>query len=67
MMQHDDEMQLGQGLQSFDAAAHLKDEETIRAYLHAALDDPTPGALWVALDNVTKARKSGVERNEARD
>lgn len=67
MMRHNDEMQPGRRLQSFNAADHLKDEETIRAYLQAALDDPTPGALRLALDNVTKARKSGVERNEARD
>ncbi|WIF66696.1 hypothetical protein QN096_23480 [Metapseudomonas otitidis] len=55
MMQHNDEMQPGRGLQSFDAADHLKDEETIRAYLRAALDDPTPGALWLALANLAKA------------
>lgn len=57
-MRHDDEMQPGWGLQSFDAAAHLQDEETIRAYLQAALDDPTPGALWHALDAVIRARDS---------
>ncbi|WP_330115674.1 hypothetical protein SA496_00140 [Pseudomonas sp. JS3066] len=39
----------------FDAAAHLKDEETIRAYLRAALDDPTPGALLLALAHVSQA------------
>lgn len=41
----------------FDVAAHLEDEETVRAYLQAALDDPTPGALWLALDNVVRARE----------
>ena len=56
MMRHNDGMQPGRGLQSFDAAAHLKDEETIRAYLQAALDDPTPGALWHALDAVVRVR-----------
>ncbi len=57
MMRHNDEMQPYWGLQSFDAADHLKDEETIRAYLRAVLDDPTPGVLWLALDNVARARK----------
>lgn len=66
-MQHDDEMQLGQGLQSFDAAAYLKDEETIRAYLQAALDDRTPGALWLALDNVVRARERISANKEVRD
>ncbi|MFU3618237.1 DNA-binding protein [Pseudomonas paraeruginosa] len=57
MMRRDDEMQPGREPQTFDAAAHLKDEETIRAYLQAALDDPTSGALWLALDTVAKARQ----------
>lgn len=56
MMRHDNEMRSGRGLQPFDAAIHLKDEETIRAYLQAALEDSTPGALSHALDAVTKAR-----------
>ncbi|EPG3311871.1 hypothetical protein AAA533_07415 [Pseudomonas aeruginosa] len=64
MMRHGDEMQLGWGLQSFDAAAHLQDEETIRAYLQAAIDDPTPGALWLALDVVIRARDSLVREKE---
>lgn len=32
MMRKDDEMQPGWGLKSFEAAAHLEAEETIRAY-----------------------------------
>jgi len=56
MMRHNDEMQPGRRLQSFDAASYLKDEETTRAYLQAALNDPTPGALWLALDNVIRSR-----------
>ncbi|WP_376741848.1 helix-turn-helix domain-containing transcriptional regulator [Pseudomonas veronii] len=66
MMGHDEEVQSGGGLHAFDAATHLKDEETIRAYLQAALDDPTPGALWVALDSVAKARKRGLVLMPAR-
>lgn len=54
-MRHSDEMQSGRWPQAFDAAAHLQDEETILTYLRAALDDPAPGALWLALDNVSKA------------
>lgn len=56
MMRQNDELQPSRRLQPFDAAAHLEDEETIRAYLRAALGDPTPGALWRALDAVTEAR-----------
>lgn len=43
----------------FDAAAYLQDEETLRAYLRAALDDPTPGALLLALENVNRAIQEG--------
>lgn len=43
----------------FDAAAHLKDEETIRAHLRAALDDPTPGVLLLALAHVSRALQMG--------
>lgn len=64
MMRHDNEMQPSRGLQSFDAVAHLKEEETIRAYLQAALDDPTPGALWLALDVVIRARDRLVRENK---
>lgn len=56
-MRRDDEMQSGREPKTFDAAAHLKDEESILAYLQAALDDPTSGALWLALDTVAKARQ----------
>lgn len=44
-----------QELHPFDAAAHLQDEATIRAYLQAALDDPDPAALLLALQNATRA------------
>lgn len=44
----------------FDAAAHLKDEETIGAYLRAALHDPTPGALLLAQERVSRALHKGV-------
>lgn len=43
----------------FDSASHLQDEETIRAYLRAALDDPTPGALLLALQRVSRALQEG--------
>lgn len=39
----------------FDAVRHLDDLETIRAYLQAALDDPDPEALLLALQNATRA------------
>lgn len=39
----------------FDAVRHLDDLETIRAYLQAALDDPDPAALLLALQNATRA------------
>ncbi|ENQ9243453.1 TPA: DNA-binding protein [Pseudomonas aeruginosa] len=67
MMLHDDEMQPGRGLQTFDVAAHLKDEETIRAYLQAALDDPTPEALWLALGNVAEALERISANKQVRD
>ncbi|MCY1289137.1 hypothetical protein D9M68_579350 [compost metagenome] len=60
-------MQLGQKLRPFDVAAYLEDEETIRAYLQAALDDPTPGALWLALHNVVRERARISENKEVRD
>jgi probable addiction module antidote protein len=43
-------------IQAFDVSAHLDDEETIRAYLSAALEDPNPDAFLLALGNVAKAR-----------
>lgn len=67
MMLHDDEMQPGRGLQTFDVAAHLKDEETIRAYLQAALDDPAPEALWLALGNVAEALERISANKQVRD
>jgi len=48
-------MSYDQKLRLFDVASHLQDEETIRAYLQAALDDPDPAALLLALQNATKA------------
>lgn len=64
MMRNGDGMQPGRGAQAFDAAVHLQDEETIRAYLQAALDDPTPGALWLAVDVVSRARDSLVREKK---
>lgn len=43
-------------IQVFDVSAYLSDEETIRAYLSAALEDPNPDAFLLALSNVAKAR-----------
>ena len=60
-------MQLGQKLRPFDVAAHLESEETIRAYLQAALDDSTPGALWLALDTVARVRERITVKKNARD
>ncbi|MFU4408331.1 hypothetical protein ACM73B_22035 [Pseudomonas aeruginosa] len=45
----------------------LKDEETIRAYLQAALDDPTPEALWLALGNVAEALERISANKQVRD
>jgi probable addiction module antidote protein len=41
---------------SFDAADYLDDEETIAAYLTAALEDLDPGLFLVAVKNVARAR-----------
>lgn len=40
----------------FDAAEYLSDDETIAEYLAAALDDPNPDMLLVAIGNVARAR-----------
>jgi probable addiction module antidote protein len=40
----------------FDAADYLTDEATIAEYLTAALEDPNPDLLLVALADVAKAR-----------
>ncbi len=40
----------------FDAADYLTDETTITEYLAAALEDPDPEMLLVALRNVARAR-----------
>jgi len=41
---------------SFDAADYLDNEETIAAYLTAALEDPDPDAFLVAVKAVARAR-----------
>ncbi|SCW89602.1 hypothetical protein SAMN05216370_0054 [Pseudomonas peli] len=41
-------------IQVFDVSAHLDDEETISAYLSAALKDPNHDAFLLALDNAYK-------------
>jgi probable addiction module antidote protein len=40
----------------FDAADYLDDEETIAAYLTAALEDPNPDLFLVAVRDVARAR-----------
>jgi probable addiction module antidote protein len=40
----------------FDAAEYLSDDETIAEYLAAALEDPNPDLLLVAIGNVARAR-----------
>ena len=40
----------------FDAADYLDDEETIAEYLAAALEDPNPEMLQVAVQDVLRAR-----------
>ena len=40
----------------FDAADYLDDEETIAAYLSAALEDPNPDVFLAAVRDVARAR-----------
>ncbi len=40
----------------FDAADYLDDEETIAAYLTAALEDPNPDVFLAAVRDVARAR-----------
>lgn len=40
----------------FDAADYLTDDESIAAYLTAALDDPDPDAFLAAVKDVARAR-----------
>jgi probable addiction module antidote protein len=40
----------------FDAADYLDDEETIAAYVSAALEDPNPEVLLSAVRDVARAR-----------
>lgn len=40
----------------FDAADYLDDDETIAAYINAALDENDPEALLCALNTVARAR-----------
>lgn len=40
----------------FDAADYLTDDETVVEYLAAALEDPNPDMLLVAIRNVARAR-----------
>ena len=41
---------------AFDAADYLNDEETIAAYLTAALEDPNPDVFLAAIRDVARAR-----------
>ncbi len=43
-------------LKPFDASDYLDDEETIAAYLTAALEDPDPNAFLTAVRDIAKAR-----------
>lgn len=43
----------------FDTSKHLDNEETIAEYLNAALQDPNPEMLLLALSNVARARGVG--------
>ena len=44
------------GVKPFDAAEYLDDDETIAEYLSAALEDPNPEALLLAIRSVARAR-----------
>lgn len=41
---------------AFDAADYLDDEETIAAYISAALEDPNPDVFLSAVRDVARAR-----------
>ena len=41
---------------AFDAADYLNDEDTIAAYLTAALEDPNPDVFLAAVRDVARAR-----------
>lgn len=43
-------------LATFDAADYLDDDETIAAYLTAALEDPNPDVFLTAVRDVARAR-----------
>ena len=43
-------------LAPFDASEHLDSEEVIQEYLQAALEDPKPELVLMAIANVAKAR-----------
>lgn len=43
-------------LKVFDAADYLEDEETMAAYLSAALEDPNPDVFLAAVRDVARAR-----------
>lgn len=43
-------------LATFDAVDYLNDEETIAAYITAALEDPNPDVFLTALRDVARAR-----------
>jgi len=43
-------------LKAFDAADYLEDEETMAAYLSAALEDPNPDVFLAAVRDVARAR-----------
>lgn len=46
-----------QNAKTFDVASHLTDEATIAEYLKASAEDPTPGVIELALQNVAEARE----------
>lgn len=46
-----------QNAKAFDVASHLTDEATIAEYLKASAEDPTPGVIELALQNVAEARE----------
>jgi probable addiction module antidote protein len=44
------------GITRFDVADYLNDEETIAEYLNAALEDPNPEVLLLAVSDIARAR-----------
>ena len=50
-------------LAPFNASEHLDSEEVMQEYLQAALEDPNPELVLMAIANVAKARGAGTRES----